>query len=58
MNIVGGKLADGNLNDGETMISKFDARLSTGFYETIKSRVIHLERTQKSVQVGKSTVYN
>ena len=57
MNIVGGKLADGNLNDGETMIAKFDAKLSTGFYETIKSQVIPLERTQKGNQVGKSTVY-
>ena len=58
MNIVGGKLADGNLNDGETMIAKFDAKLSTAFYATTKSQVIPLERTQKGIQVGKSTVYN
>ena len=39
------------------MIAKYDAKLYTGFYETIKSQV-SFQKEHRNHQVGKSTVYN
>ena len=63
-NIINGKIASEKTNVhnalqiGEAMLSKFKAKLPSGFHQSIRKEVITMENTKKSMKLGDTAMYD
>ena len=63
-NIINGKIVSEKTNVhnalqiGEAMLSKFKAKLPSGFHQSIRKEVITMENTKKSMKLGDTAVYD